>query len=112
MAGLTQVLGYKFGWVCLICAVSPHSNGAVQIRVGVELAEPTHQTHAWEGRKVPTKSLFEQEAPNIGTPEVFDQTRCSRTFACRICPEYQRTGQGRSVQEKIVRANDPIKMKK
>ena len=27
----------------------------------------------WEGRKVPTKSLFEQEAPKIGTQ--------------RICPE-------------------------
>ena len=32
-------------------------------------------------------------------------------LACRICPEYQRIGQGRSVREKSVRANDPIKMK-
>ena len=67
--------------------------------------------HFWEGRKVPARSLFEQEAPKIGTG-VFHQTRCSRTFACRICPEQQRAGQGRSVREKSVRANSPIKIKK
>ena len=27
-------------WVCLICVKSPYSNGAVQIRVGLELAKP------------------------------------------------------------------------
>ena len=32
----------------------------------------------WEGRTVPTKSLFEQEAPQNWNPEVFEQTRCSR----------------------------------
>ena len=26
-------------WVWLVCVISPHSNGAVQIRVGLELAE-------------------------------------------------------------------------
>ena len=26
-------------WVCLICVISPHSKGAVQIRVGMELPE-------------------------------------------------------------------------
>ena len=26
-------------WVCLICVISPHSNGAVQSRVGLELAD-------------------------------------------------------------------------
>ena len=26
-------------WVCLICVISPHSNGAVQIRVALELAD-------------------------------------------------------------------------
>ena len=41
-------------------------------------------------RKVPTKSLFEQEAPQNWNPKVFDQTRCSRTFARRICPENHR----------------------
>ena len=41
----------------------------------------------WEGCKVPTKSLFGQEAPQNRNPEVFDQTRCSRTFDCGICPE-------------------------
>ena len=48
--------GYKFGcvcseigwyyagvtlqiWVCLICVILPYSNGAVQVQVGLELAE-------------------------------------------------------------------------
>ena len=37
MAGIAQVWGYKFGCV-LISVVSPYSNGAVPIRVGLELA--------------------------------------------------------------------------
>ena len=37
MAGITQVWRYNFG--CLICVISPYSNGAVQIRVGLELAD-------------------------------------------------------------------------
>ena len=28
-------------WVCLICVISPYSNGAVQTRVGLELADLT-----------------------------------------------------------------------
>ena len=39
-------------------------------------------------------------------------TRCSITFACRICSESLSIGQGRSVREKSVRANGPIKMKR
>ena len=35
-------------------------------------------------RKVHTKGLFD---PQNWSPEVFNQARCSRTFACRICPE-------------------------
>ena len=30
-------------------------------------------------------SLFEEEAPKHRNAEMFDQTRCSRTFAYRIC---------------------------
>ena len=62
----------------------------------------------WEGRKVPTKSLFEQEAPELETQ------KCSTKRGVRepCMPEQQRIGQGRSVREKSVRANDPIKMKK
>ena len=37
MAGITQVWGYKFG--CVWSDISPYSNGAVQIRVGLELAD-------------------------------------------------------------------------
>ena len=50
--------------------------------------------------------------PQNWNPEVFDQTRCSRTFDCRIWPEWQRIGRAGSVREKSVRANDPTKMKK
>ena len=32
----------------------------------------------WEGRKVPTKSLFEQEGPKMGTQKCSTKTRCSR----------------------------------
>ena len=46
--------------------------------------------------------------PQNWNPEVFDQTRCSRTFACRNCAEQQRIGQGRSVREKAVRAHGPL----
>ena len=57
------------------------------------------------------RTLSQQEAPKMGTQkcstnEVFEN------LACRICPEQQRIGQGRSVQEKSLRANDPIKTKK
>ena len=38
MAGIAEVSLTQF-WVCLICVVSPYSNGAVQIRVGLEFAE-------------------------------------------------------------------------
>ena len=47
--------------------------------------------------------------PQNWNPEAFDQTRCSRTFECRICLEWQRIGRDGSVREKNVRANDPIK---
>ena len=30
-------------WVCLICVISPHSNGAVQIRVGLVLADNSRE---------------------------------------------------------------------
>ena len=40
MAGITRVRGYKFGCV-LIYVISPDSNGAVQIRASMELAEKT-----------------------------------------------------------------------
>ena len=42
MAGTTQVWGYKFVGVfdlCHFALISPYSNGAVQIRVGLELVE-------------------------------------------------------------------------
>ena len=58
------------------------------------------------------KKFVRARGPRNWNPEAFDQTRCSRIFASRICPEKQRNGQGRSVREKSVRANDPIKMKK
>ena len=38
MAGLTPCVRLQ-SWVCLICVVSTYSNGAVQIRVGLELGE-------------------------------------------------------------------------
>ena len=31
------------GWMCLICVISTYSNGAVQIRVGLELADGPSQ---------------------------------------------------------------------
>ena len=46
------------------------------------------------------------EPRNVRPNEVFEN------LASRICPEKQRIGQGRSVREKSVRANDTIKMKK
>ena len=46
------------------------------------------------------------EPRSVRPNEVFEN------LASRICPEKQRIGQGRSVREKSVRANDPIKMKK
>ena len=52
------------------------------------------------------------EGVRVGDPDVFDQTRRSRTSECRNCPEIQRTGQDRSVREKSVRANDPLKTNK
>ena len=55
------------------------------VPLATRLGDPT--LTEWEGRKVPTKSLFEQEGPQNWNPEVFDQTRCSRTFACRNCSE-------------------------
>ena len=45
------------------------------------------------------------EPRSVRPNEVFEN------LACRICPEEQRIGQGRSVREKGVRANDPIKTK-
>ena len=55
------------------------------------------------------KKFVRARGPQNWNPEVFDQTMCSRTFACKICPEWQRICQGRSVREKSVRANDPLK---
>ena len=46
------------------------------------------------------KKFVGARGPQNWNPKVFDQTRCSRTFACRICPEQQRIGQGKSVREK------------
>ena len=46
------------------------------------------------------------EPRSVRPNEVFEN------LACRIAPEKQRTGQGRSVREKSVRANDPIQIKK
>ena len=43
---------------------------------------------------------------------MLDQMKCSRTFECGICPEWQRMGQDRSFRAKSVRANDPIKPNK
>ena len=44
--------------------------------------------------------------------EVFEQTRRLRTLECRICPDCQGIGRDRSVREKCVRANNPIKTNK
>ena len=42
----------------------------------------------WEGRKVPTKSLFGQEAPKIGTQKCSTKRGVRKpSHACRICPE-------------------------
>ena len=38
-SGFNKVLQKQI-WVCLICVISTYSNGAVQIRVGLELADP------------------------------------------------------------------------
>ena len=39
------------------------------------------------GRPLSTNKKFVRErGPQNWNPEVFDQTRCSRTFACRSCP--------------------------
>ena len=46
------------------------------------------------------------EPGSVRANEVFEN------LACRVAPETQRTGQGRSVREKSVRANDPIQIKK
>ena len=43
---------------------------------------------------------------------MFEQTSCSRTLSGKICTEYQRICQGRSVREKSFRANGPIQKKK
>ena len=40
----------------------------------------------WEGRKVPTKSLFEQEAPKL-EPRSVRPNEVFENLACRICPE-------------------------
>ena len=37
-------------WVCLICVIAPHSNGSVQIRVGLELAERLRRVEQEEGK--------------------------------------------------------------
>ena len=41
------------------------------------------------------------------SPEVFDQMRCSRTFECRICPEWQRIGHDKSVFRKECSSKRP-----
>ena len=40
----------------------------------------------WEGRRVPTKSLFEQEPPKL-KPRSVRPNEVFENLACRICPE-------------------------
>ena len=58
------------------------------------------------------KKSVRARGPQNCKPDMFDQTRCLRTFECRICPESQRIGQDRCVREKSVRANGPTKTNK
>ena len=62
----------------------------------------------WEGRKVPTKSLFEKKTPQIGAQNCSTK-RGVREFALN---SRELVKAERSFQEKSVRANDPIKWKK
>ena len=66
----------------------------------------------WEGRKVPTKSLFEQEAPKIGAQKCSTKRSVRGSLHVEFALNSRRFCQGRSVREKSVRGNDPIKMKK
>ena len=61
---------------------------------------------------MPTKSLFEKEAPKIGTQKCSTKRGVPESLQVEFALKKQRIGQGRSVREKRVRANDPIKMKK
>ena len=49
MAGIAQVWGYKFGvfYLCHSALISPYSNGAVRIRVGLELADARYCRCEW-----------------------------------------------------------------
>ena len=64
------------------------------------------------GPQSTNQKLVRARGPQNRNPAAFDQTRCLRTFASGICPEWQIMGQDRSVRQKSVRANDPIRTNK
>ena len=57
-----------------------------------------------ENKSVEFSGLLLMQGATGGTqnwsPEAFGQTRCSRTFECRSCPESQRIGQDKNVRNK------------
>ena len=53
-------------WVCLICVIPPHSSGAVQIRVGLELADGAGVLARGVLRPVRGQAAWEYHEP--GTP--------------------------------------------
>ena len=58
---------------------------------------------------MPTKVCSSKRPPKL-EPRSVRPKEVFENLACRLCHEEQGIGQGRSVREKGVRANDPIKM--